>query len=176
MKLKPKEITASAVFAVLTSIGAWISIPLAPVPVTLQGFFVLLSGAVLGSKLGALSQVIYILLGLSGLPVFAGGKSGPGVLIGPTGGYLFGFVLAAFVTGWVKRLSAQPGFRHLILATLTGSCPIYLLGVTWLWIWLKSAPMTALVAGALPFIPGDIIKAIVAAYVASRKRLIQFIS
>lgn len=177
MGLKTREITASAVFAVLTCVGAWASIrlPLTPVPITLQVFFVLLSGAVLGGRLGALSQVMYILLGISGLPVFAGGASGPGVLVGPTGGYLFGFIAGAYVTGWAGHSIAPTGFRRLILATLLGLCPIYLAGVIWLWFWLKSTPMIVLIAGILPFLPGDIIKAVVSAYVASRKQLTQII-
>lgn len=177
MGLRTREITASAVFSVLTCVGAWASIrlPFSPVPITLQVFFVLLSGAVLGGRLGALSQVMYILLGVSGLPVFAGGASGPSVLVGPTGGYLFGFIAGAYVTGWVGHSFAPTGFRRLILATIFGLCPIYFMGVIWLWIWLKSTSMIVLVAGILPFLPGDIIKAVVSAYVASRKQLMQII-
>ena len=175
--LKTREVTASAVFAVLTCVGAWASIrlPITPVPITLQVFFVLLSGAVLGGRLGALSQVMYILLGISGLPVFAGGASGPGVLVGPTGGYLFGFIAGAYVTGWVGHSFSPTSFRKLILATLLGLCPIYLMGVIWLWFWLKSTPMSVLIAGILPFLPGDIIKAVISAYVASRKQVMQII-
>lgn len=177
VRLKTREITAAAVFAVLTCVGAWVSIrlPITPVPITLQVFFVLLSGAILAGRLGALSQVMYILLGISGFPVFAGGTSGPGVLVGPTGGYLFGFIAGAYVTGWVGHSFVPTGFRKLTLATLLGLCPIYLIGVLWLWFWLKSTPMNVLIAGILPFLPGDIIKAVISAYVASRKHVIQII-
>jgi len=173
VRSKARDIAASAVFAVLTSIGAWISIPLpiTPVPITLQVFFVLLSGVVLGGRLGALSQIIYVLLGLVGLPVFAGGASGPGVLVGPTGGYLVGFVLSAYVTERIVGARSSSGFRWMILAALSGLCPIYLVGEIWLWAWLRSSPTALLVAGILPFLPGDITKAVAAAYVASRTQI-----
>ena len=177
MKLKPREITLSAVFAVLTAIGAWISVPLpiTPVPFTLQVFFVVLSGAVLGEMMGALAQVIYLLLGLIGFPVFAGGKSGPGVLIGPTGGYLVGFVIGAYVTGRIAQTLRSPRLVWMALATMLGLIPIYTLGEIGLWIWVRSSFPLLLMAGVIPFLPGDIIKAVVAAFVATRRHLRQLI-
>jgi biotin transport system substrate-specific component len=174
---KARDITALALFAVLTMIGAWYSIPLpvTPIPVTLQVFFVLLSGALLGGRLGGLSQIVYIALGLVGFPVFAGFASGPAVLVGPTGGYLIGFVVGAYVTGKVSQARELASFRWLILATMSGLFPIYLLGNLWLWAWFRSPPMILLVAGILPFLPGDITKAILSAYVASRKQVKQFV-
>ena len=97
--MKTRDLAMVGLFAALTAIGAWISIPIPPVPFTFQVLFVLLAGAVLGSARGGLSQIVYVLLGVIGLPVFAGGASGPGVLFGPTGGYIFGFIVAAFVVG-----------------------------------------------------------------------------
>jgi biotin transport system substrate-specific component len=177
MRLKPRDLTASAVFAVLTSVGGWILIPLpiTPVPFTLQVFFVLLSGAVLGGRLGALAQMIYLLLGVVGLPVFAGGESGPGVLVGPRGGYLFGFVAAAYVTGKITETKQSANLVWMIFATLSGLAPIYLLGEIGLWMWLRSSLPILLMAGVIPFLPGDIIKAIVAAYIASRKQIKQIL-
>jgi biotin transport system substrate-specific component len=177
MKLKPREITSSAVFAVLTAIGAWISMPLpiTPVPFTLQVFFVLLSGAVLGGMMGALAQVMYLLLGLIGFPVFAGGESGPGVLIGPTGGYLVGFVFGAYVTGRIAQELRSPRLVWMALATTLGLIPIYTLGEIGLWIWVRSSFPLLLMAGVIPFLPGDIIKAVVAAFVATRRHLRQLI-
>ena len=174
---KTRDITASALFAVLTMIGAWFSIPLpvTPIPITLQVFFVLLSGAILGGRLGGLSQVMYILLGLVGFPVFAGLASGPTVLVGPTGGYLIGFVVGAYVTGRVSQAREFPSFRWLIVATMSGLFPIYLLGNLWLWAWLRSSPMILMFAGILPFLPGDLTKAVLSAYVASRKQVRQVV-
>jgi biotin transport system substrate-specific component len=89
----------AAMFGAATAMGAYIMIPLPPVPITLQTLFVVLAGALLGGRLGALSQVVYLLLGIIGLPVFHGGKGGLGILLGPTGGYLVGFIAAAYVVG-----------------------------------------------------------------------------
>ena len=177
VRLRPRDLTASAVFAVLTSIGGWILIPLpvTPVPFTLQVFFVLLSGAILGGRLGALAQMIYLLLGLVGLPVFAGGGSGPGVLVGPTGGYLFGFVAGAYVTGKITQTKRSTHLVWMIFATLSGLFPIYLLGEIGLWMWLRSSLPILLMAGVIPFLPGDVIKAILAGYIASRKQLKQLL-
>ena len=88
--------------------------PLYPVPLTLQTLFTYLAGAVLGPSLGALSQVIYILLGGIGLPVFAGGKAGFGTLLGPTGGYLFGFIAASFAIGKLSDLALTVSPRTLL--------------------------------------------------------------
>ena len=175
--LTPREITTSVVFAALTAIGAWIFIPLpvTPVPITLQVFFVLLSGAVLGARLGALSQIIYVLMGLVGLPVFASAESGPAVLVGPTGGYLIGFILGSYLTGKFAESVTLSKFRWYLIGALAGLIPIYLIGVMWLWYWLKSSFGFAFVAGVAPFIPADVAKSIVVAYVASRKQLRAFI-
>ena len=104
----------ASMFGALTAVGAYIMIPLPPVPITLQTLFVNLAGALLGGYLGALSQVVYILLGVIGLPVFAGGKAGAGVLLGPTGGYLIGFVVGAFVIGKLTTIRKKPGLVWLI--------------------------------------------------------------
>lgn len=104
-KDKLKWMIFAAMFAALTAAVAWFKIPLpfTPVPITLQTLLVLLSGAVLGAYYGALAMIIYLLLGAIGLPVFAGGSSGIGVLLGPTGGYLFSYPIAAFVIGKMTK-------------------------------------------------------------------------
>nr|WP_269848331.1 biotin transporter BioY [Methanosarcina horonobensis] len=105
-----RKMVFASLFAALTAAGAYIQIPIpfSPVPVTLQVFFVLLAGSMLKSKWGSLSMVVYTLLGIAGLPVFAGGSSGLGVLLGPTGGYIFGFILAAFLTASLPRKQRIP--------------------------------------------------------------------
>jgi biotin transport system substrate-specific component len=100
----------AALFGALTAIGAFIVIPLQPVPITLQSLFTCLAGILLGSSVGAMSQIVYVLLGIIGLPVFAGGKAGIGVLLGPTGGYLLGFIAAALVIGQIVRMKRNPGY------------------------------------------------------------------
>jgi len=131
-------------------------LPFTPVPATLQTFAVLLVGLVLGSRLGALAVLAYLGEGLVGLPVFAGGATGQSKLVGPTGGYLAGFVLAAFVVGllaergWTKRRLSTLG------ALLIGHAVIYTCGVTILAAFMPWR--LALVQGVLPFLPGEAIK------------------
>ena len=93
MKIKTKDFITVSLFAALTAVGAFISIPLGAVPITLQLLFTLLSGILLRENLGALSQIVYISLGLIGLPIFAGGKGGIGILLSPTFGFLIGYII-----------------------------------------------------------------------------------
>ena len=98
---KSKDLSLVALFAALTAVGGFISIPFYPVPLTLQVFFVLLSGTILGKKLGALSQIIYLGIGAIGAPVFHNFTGGMGILLGPTGGFLIGFIPGAYMAGLV---------------------------------------------------------------------------
>jgi biotin transport system substrate-specific component len=163
-----KSLVYAALFAALTAVSAWVAIPLPYVPVTLQTFFVMLSGAVLGPYFGALSMAAYLILGFAGLPVFARGQAGLGVLVGPTGGYLVGFVLCATITGALARMRKKPGALWYALAMAAGTLAIYACGVTQLSIVLHMPLDRALIAGALPFIPGDALKIAVASIVAKR--------
>jgi len=157
-------------FALLTALGALVQIPVGPVPITLQVLFVLLSGLVLGSRLGALSQVEYLAIGFAGAPVFAGGKSGLIALLGPTGGYLAGFVVGAYLAGLVAESVARPGRIRFFLAGLLGTAAIYVSGMIWLSTWFAIGRGTNWMAemasawqfGVLPFIAVDAVKAVVA--------------
>ncbi len=160
----------ASMFGALTAIGAYIIIPLPPVPITLQTLFLNLAGALLGGYLGALSQVVYILLGVIGLPVFAGGKAGLGVLIGPTGGYLFGFVAAAFVVGKLIALRKKPGLVWTVVSMVAGMVIIYSLGVFQLTLVAKLSVEKAITVGALPFLPGDAVKIVLAALIYLKTR------
>jgi biotin transport system substrate-specific component len=146
--------------SLLVALSAQIEIPMWPVPVTLQTLAVLLVGGVLGSRLGALSLLAYLFEGAIGLPVFAGGASLT-ALAGPTTGYLIGFVVAAFVVGWFCERGWDKRVETAVLVMLLGTGVIYLFGLPWL------AQFTGwdkvLQLGLFPFIPGDILKAIVAA-------------
>jgi len=137
-----------------------VRLPFSPVPVTAQTLAVLLVGATLGSKRGALSLLAYLVEGLAGLPVFAAGASGPAYLLGPTGGYLAGFVAAAFVTGWLVERGWGKHVGRALLAMLAGSATIYLFGLSWLSLF---AGRQALALGLLPFLAGDVVKAIAGA-------------
>src|SRR4030066_377002 len=121
----------ASLMAALTAVGAYIHVPIGPVPIVLSTLFVLLSGLLLGSRWGLASMCLYLLVGAIGIPVFAGGKGGVAHFLGPTGGYLFGYVLAAWVTGFISERSR--GFLIVdIFAVLVGLFFIYGLGVPWL--------------------------------------------
>lgn len=156
--------------AALTALGAQVTVPWWPVPFTLQVFCVLLCGAALGRRWGAAAQAEYVLAGTLGLPVFAGGGAGPGALFGPTGGYLAGFVIAAYITGWMTERAQGRGLgRH--IAALAGAGTIWLCGWAWLAVWMNAAGRAAPVAaafsrGVAPFIIPDLIKAVAAATAA----------
>ena len=161
-------------FVILTSLGAFVRIPLpfSPVPITLQTFFVLLSGALLGSNLGTISQLSYLLLGVSGLPVFTGAGSGIFYLLGPTGGYIFGFVLAASFVG--RSIKYLPRNLFAVFALLFFADLILLsCGVIWLKLLSGYGLAKLLMIGFIPFIPGDLLKALAAAaiYLKLKSRL-----
>jgi len=168
MKPKPRNILNVALFSALTAVGAYIHIPLPFVPITLQTMFTYMAGALLGGNLGALSQLIYVLLGISGLPIFAGGNTGFWVLIGPTGGYLIGFIAGAFVIGKLVEVKKNPSLPWLLTCMMAGTVLIYALGVIQLMNWMKIDVKSAIVIGVLPFIVGDSLKMLAAAYVTQR--------
>jgi biotin transport system substrate-specific component len=167
-KLKTVDIFTIALFSTLTAIGAYIYIPLpfSAVPITLQTMFTYIAGAILGGYLGALSQMIYILIGVAGLPIFAGGGSSLSVLIGPSGGYLIGFIIAAFVIGELKKI--KRGGVWLFICMVIGTMIIYVLGVIQLMNWAKINLNQAIGLGVLPFIFGDLIKILLATYITQR--------
>ena len=148
-------------FSLFTAILARLEIPLKPVPITGQTFAVLLTGALLGSRLGAAAMLGYVAEGSAGLPVFAGGTHGPAVLSGPTGGYLVGFVAAAFVVGWLAERGWDRDIPHAVAAMIAGEVSIYLFGLAWLAHFVPVSQLLA--AGLLPFIAGDTVKLVAAA-------------
>jgi biotin transport system substrate-specific component len=153
-----------ATFTTLTALGAfvWIPLPFTPVPITLQTFFVLLGGAILGRRSGALSQLLYLGLGSLGLPIFAGISGGLSRLVGPTGGYLWGFVLAAYLVGRMAK-KKEWTLWSLMLIMGVGEAIILFLGTLWLaWI-LRIGIGQALYLGLIPFLPGDVLKLLGAA-------------
>lgn len=168
-KLMLRDLIAVAFFAALTTVGAWISFPLpfSPVPIVLANLIALLSGAILGKWLGPLSQIVYLTMGIAGIPVFANHTAGPSVIAGPTGGYLIGYVLASFVTGLlVEYLPHFSGSRavesaRLAISLTSGALVIYLTGVPWLARVAGMDIQTALVKGFYPYLPGDAVKIIV---------------
>ncbi len=152
-------VTGSLVVAAMAQIR--IPLPFTPVPLTGQTFAVLVVGASLGARKGAASLALYLLLGLTGLPFFAGGTGGLAVLIGPTGGYLAGFIAAAYVIGLLAARGLDRRIPTALAAFLVGEVIIYLLGVAWLSTFLGFG--RAIQEGLLPFLFGDAIKLVAAA-------------
>jgi len=163
-----RQMTLISLFATLTAVGAFISIPLYPIPLTLQTLFTLLAGMTLGSVSGATSQIIYVLLGVIGLPVFSGFTAGVGVLFGPTGGYLFGFIIASYIIGKIVELKKEKNIFYYMLAGLLGTTIIYVFGVNQLCLVTSIGTRKALMVGMLPFLPGDILKIIIASFIVSK--------
>ncbi|HOS97089.1 MAG TPA: biotin transporter BioY [Deltaproteobacteria bacterium] len=170
-----KRLSLMALFAALTAMGAFIKLPLWPVSITLQTFFVILSGLVLGASAGSMSQAIYIIVGLIGLPVFSGG-GGPSYLMKPSMGYLVGFLLAPVAVGaYVRHRALTAG--NVFIASLLGSFAIYAAGVPYLAGYLRmvldkpDAVGIAVKTGLLLFLPGDLLKCMVLAVVVPRLKL-----
>lgn len=150
--------------ALLTAMCAQISVPIpgTPVPMTLQTFAVLVSGAGLGWKLGGASQLLYIALGAVGLPVYADGTGGWDIVTGATAGYLVGFVVAAGVVGWLAERGQDRRVPSALLSMLIGSAIIYAFGVTWLAHATGMSILDAIDAGMRPFVVGDAVKLVAA--------------
>ncbi|MCX7788410.1 MAG: biotin transporter BioY [Spirochaetes bacterium] len=185
-----------ALGAASIAVGAFIAIPLpvSPVPIVLQNFFILLMALVLGPKMGTASVALYLITGALGLPVFAGGKGGVAHFYGPTGGYLVGFLLSAGITGAVSGIGAKQSSMNQqkpvemslpeskkrkervkirvqdVAAVAAGVFTVYLFGVPWLAYKLGFHWTKALLVGFLPFLPGDLIKATAAAALAPHVR------
>ncbi len=144
----------------LVAASAQVSIPLpfTPVPITGQTFAVVLVGAALGPVLGFASLFLYLALGIAGAPIYADGTEGWDTLMGPTGGYLIGFVLAAAVTGLLAEKKWDRKFPSSLAAMLTGNVLIYVPGLIWLAAELDTGLEATLEAGLYPFVIGDLIK------------------
>ena len=152
-------------FSLLTALSAQIVIPLWPVPITGQTFAVLLTGALLGSRLGAIAMIVYLLEGAAGLPFFSAGRFGLLHLMGPTGGYLIAFPAAAYITGAFAEHGWDRKFFKAAAAMAIGSTVIMLSGWVWFSIVMKTSPLLTLFASVIKFIPGDIVKISLAAAV-----------
>lgn len=174
-KLTTYQLTLTAVMAAVICVLGPISIaiPVSPVPISLASMAVYLAVTVLGMKLGTLSCLIYLLLGLVGIPVFAGGSAGAAKLFGPTGGYLIGYLFLALIAGAFVGRFAENKWKNIAFAALgmiLGTIVLYALGTAWL---AYSAGMdfqAALWAGVIPFIPGDLVKMVIAVLLGSAVR------
>lgn len=167
------SLTLVAVFAAMTAIGAFIKIPLPVVPFTLQIIVVYLAGSILGSKRGLQSQLVYVLVGLAGLPVFTQG-GGVMYVLQPTFGYLIDFAVGAYVIGFIIERVEQPTRKHFIVANLIGTAVIYAIGVPYLylalnlWLDVPTNLSHVMAVGLLNTVGVDIALAIFTSLIATR--------
>ena len=159
----------ASLFAALTAVGAFVAIPIGPVPIVLQNMFVYLAGLLLGSRWGLASVGVYLLAGACGLPVFAGGLGGIGRIVGPTGGYLIGYLPTVFLIGKISN-RANPRAIFDVLAMICGSVALYACGITWLKIVTGMTIAKALAVGMVPFLIGDALKIAAAVGIAKSLR------
>ena len=161
-KTKTNMLILSAIFAAVVAVCSQIQIPLAPVPINLATFAIFMTAGLLGWKYGTLSLIVYVLLGSVGAPVFAGFSGGFGVIAGPTGGYIVGYIFAALITGLIiekkTTTAGRPSYPVLVASMVAGLFVCYLLGTIWFihitgWTLVK-----ALVSCVLIFLPGDALK------------------
>ena len=159
----------ASLLSALIAAGAYLALPIGPVPIVLQNFFVFLSGLLLGPRWGTASVGVYLMAGALGLPVFAGGVGGIGRFGGPTGGYLLGYLPAVYAIGWISN-KTKGGAAVDLLAMVCGSLILYACGVFWLKL-LSGMPLAkTLAVGMYPFIPGDGIKIAAAVPIAKALR------
>jgi biotin transport system substrate-specific component len=153
--------------SLLIALGAQVSVPMLPVPMTLQTLAILLVGFTAGSRLGAGAVLAYLAEGAMGLPVFSGGGAGAAWLVGPTGGFLFGFVAMAWAAGFMAERGAARGFIGTLLTGLVVSALLYVPGVLWLDAATGLDLNGAVTRGMIPFLLGDAVKAAVAALIVT---------
>jgi len=174
MRLATRYMALTGVFAALISLSSQVSIP-GPVPHTLQIFFIMLAGLILGGRWGFTSVVVWVLLGAFGLPVFAQGKAGVAHLLGPTGGFLLGFALCALLVGRLTERSS-PAYGKTLAFMLLGLAVVYIVGLLGFmasFAFFLHKPMTldrAAALAVLPFVPFDLIKTLMAAYIGVKVR------
>lgn len=175
IRSKIRRMSLCALCAALIAVGAFIRVPLPGIPFTLQTFFVILAGLLLGGKPGALSALLYLAVGLFGFPVFAAG-GGPGYVLQPSFGYLVGFVPGAYAAGRISHAAAQPSWRRLYAAAFAGLGIVYLCGMLYyaalegLYFAEPVALTTLLFSCFLIFLPGDGAMTVVAVLAARRLR------
>lgn len=166
--LKTRDMTLIAVMAALICIAGPLTVPLGPIPLTLANFAVYLTGAVLGAKLGPIAVLIYLLLGMVGVPVFSGFSGGIQKLLGPTGGYLIGDLPCAFIIGLgVKKGETTPEHKwKLPLFMVLGAVVLYTLGTAWFMVQSGNNLAASLAMCVTPFLPADVLKIAAASLLA----------
>lgn len=170
--IKTRDMILTSLFASLTAIGAFIKIPLPHVPLTLQVIFVFMAGLIMGKKLGALSQILYVGLGLAGVPIFTEG-GGIGYIFKPSFGYLVGFILAAYITGFLME-NKKATFKNTLISAIAGLSIIYISGIPYLYYILTRVMEVnisfygTIKTGMLAFLPGDLLKILFVSLIVPR--------
>jgi biotin transport system substrate-specific component len=171
--MKIKEMTYIALFAAVMGVLGLIPpimLSFTPVPITLQTLGVLLAGGILGARLGAWSQIVFLLIIAAGMPLLSGGRGGIGVFVGPSAGYLLGYPIAAFCVGYTLSKFRSLGFKHILVTNLTiGIFIIYLTGIP-VQAFMLDLPLLQTIKVSLIYIPGDVIKAVLASILVYRLR------
>ena len=158
-KSKTFRLTFCAIFAATSAVLSPFTIPIGTVPIGFVHISIFLAAALLGAKWGTLSQLVFVLLGAAGLPIFSGFRGGFGVLLGPTGGFIFGYILCAFVTGFfIERFGSAP--KRAALAIALGWLCTYIPGILWYTFIMEANIIAAVSVCILPFLPGDFLKSI----------------
>jgi len=172
--MSTRDIVYVALFAALTAaLGLFppLMLPVIGVPVTAQTMGVMLAGALAGSRRGGLALLLFVVLVAIGLPLLAGGRGGLGVFLGPSGGFVLAFPIAAFATGWlIERRPGMPGLPVIIGSMAAGGIGvIYLVGIPWLAI-AGGLPLATAATGVIGFVPGDVAKVVLAALITQGVR------
>ncbi len=185
-----RSIVLTSLFAALIATGAYLAIPMAPVPITLQTFFIIAAGLIGGRKIGMSAVGIYLIAGAIGLPVFSGGSGGVAHLVGPTGGFIFGALLSTFIAGIFSDLARRipdestdettktSATLLLIIGGVLAALAIYLIGLPWLKVTLEFTWAKTFTVGMIPFLIGDTIKTVAAITLARLflKRVASFLN
>ncbi len=173
--MKTRNMIYCALFAALIAVGAFIKVPIPLIPFTLQTFFVISAGLILGSRLGALSSLLYLVLGLVGLPIFTAG-GGFWYVAKPTFGYIIGFCAGGYIAGKIAEKSRTRSLPVLFLAGIAGIFVIYVIGFFYYYFicnYVINTPIALwplFVGGVIPTIPGDVVLCVISAYVAKKLR------
>lgn len=171
MKTSVKSLVMCALCTAVICILAPISVPIGPVPISLCTFAVMLSGILLGGKWGAVSALVYVLLGAVGVPVFAGYSAGAANVVGPTGGYIVGYIPLAFLCGFIydrtgRNKKGAAKIVSMVIAMIIGTVVLYALGTAWFCVQAGYTVGAAMAVCVIPFLPGDALKMVVVAIVA----------
>ncbi len=157
LRFSTKELVIIGVFAALSAVLSQISIPIGSVPVNLTHISIFLAAGLLGCREGIMSQIVFVVMGVVGLPVFSGFSGGFNRLLGPTGGFIAGYIGCVIISATIIRYYGK-SVKALIPAMLCGSIITYILGISWLMYSLNLSLLPAITAYMLPFIPGDMLK------------------